>query len=436
MKKIFKISIAFLTLMIAGFVLAGSIISDSGSSFSELVNFTYLKGTEINATNITLSGFPGIISSGGYINYNYAALSGTAFPTYSFQGDADTGLFATATVVGLSVDNSNIFTFTKATNILTFFKNLALNNNDLTGIKVLNTTTLNADNVNAENLLLSNSFNITNDTMYNLRNLRSNVNMNWGTGAFPFKINFGFPDTTYGALLTIRPYTPTTGGLILKQRNSSQSANLMEVQNDSGDNINWAIGPDGQIVSNININKALPGTNFNDTSGGEVIVYLSGDEFRIRNASGNTDIIIFNMTSNKMKLNMYAEIECDNAVDQSCLTIDQDRPWDAMKIESGSTQKGLYIVKEALLATTKATFEVYDNQQQKQGLASISCRNDHTGNAIPCIYSRSDGSGPEFQAAVNTTSKICNATFAGGIYFDSATNKHRGCDGSSWNDMY
>jgi len=36
----------------------------------------------------------------------------------------------------------------------------------------------------------------------------------------------------------------------------------------------------------------------------------------------------------------------------------------------------------------------------------------------------------------NTTGMVCDAGNEGGIYYDGTANKHRGCDGTNWNDMY
>jgi len=36
----------------------------------------------------------------------------------------------------------------------------------------------------------------------------------------------------------------------------------------------------------------------------------------------------------------------------------------------------------------------------------------------------------------NGTGATCNSGLAGSIYYDGGTNKHRGCDGTSWNDLY
>jgi len=36
----------------------------------------------------------------------------------------------------------------------------------------------------------------------------------------------------------------------------------------------------------------------------------------------------------------------------------------------------------------------------------------------------------------NKTAVICDETNAGAIYYDGSLNKHRGCDGISWNDLY
>lgn len=36
----------------------------------------------------------------------------------------------------------------------------------------------------------------------------------------------------------------------------------------------------------------------------------------------------------------------------------------------------------------------------------------------------------------NTTARICNAAMEGAIYYDTTLNKHRGCDGTNWNNFY
>ena len=36
----------------------------------------------------------------------------------------------------------------------------------------------------------------------------------------------------------------------------------------------------------------------------------------------------------------------------------------------------------------------------------------------------------------NGTGATCNSGLAGSIYYDGGTNKHRGCDGTTWNDLY
>ncbi len=48
----------------------------------------------------------------------------------------------------------------------------------------------------------------------------------------------------------------------------------------------------------------------------------------------------------------------------------------------------------------------------------------------------STSTSPPFLIVANITSKTCTSGQAGGIYYDGGTNKHRGCDGTNWNDLY
>ena len=41
-----------------------------------------------------------------------------------------------------------------------------------------------------------------------------------------------------------------------------------------------------------------------------------------------------------------------------------------------------------------------------------------------------------FKILSNTTLRTCDVTSEGAIYYDGNTNKHRGCDGTNWNDLY
>ena len=38
--------------------------------------------------------------------------------------------------------------------------------------------------------------------------------------------------------------------------------------------------------------------------------------------------------------------------------------------------------------------------------------------------------------AKNSTEMVCNENNEGGIYYDSTTKKHYGCDGTNWNAFY
>ena len=36
----------------------------------------------------------------------------------------------------------------------------------------------------------------------------------------------------------------------------------------------------------------------------------------------------------------------------------------------------------------------------------------------------------------NKKARICNEEHEGAVYYDGALKKHRGCNGTSWNDLY
>lgn len=123
-----------------------------------------------------------------------------------------------------------------------------------------------------------------------------------------------------------------------------------------------------------------------------------------------------------------------------------DQP--VLQVHNDGVGNGIFIDQDANATAGTAALEidstsnnalalwVYTNMDAGQtGYVSFfEC--DNTGMDVPCVTIQQDGTAPAIKLATNATAMTCNAANEGGLYFNTGTNKHYGCDGTNWQALY
>ncbi|MCK5281872.1 MAG: hypothetical protein KAK00_00520 [Nanoarchaeota archaeon] len=158
----------------------------------------------------------------------------------------------------------------------------------------------------------------------------------------------------------------------------------------------------------------------------------------------DTDAISLNIDSEATSNHLIFTTKTD-ANTGSCFWGQDDSATTITKlIGSKATSSGsnLFLRNLASANTTGPVVQIeQDNAGDDQN--ALNLQNDGSGNGIFVdgangigIKIDTEGNEPPIVLMTNATGVTCDAANEGGIYFDTTTNKHYGCDGTSWNAFY